>query len=99
MLNLSSAYLAAYDLFIEGLRRFHIITVEYKSEEKCIVCMEQLCDVDSCQQHGHEEPARLICGHVIGMNCAETWFLNSQQCPMCRAVVWDTPGPKGGHWF
>ncbi|KAF3044720.1 hypothetical protein E8E12_009744 [Didymella heteroderae] len=99
MPTFSKAYKDAYELFIRELRRFHITNVEYISEEKCIVCMEKLCDVDSCQRQEHEEPARLICGHVIGMNCAESWFFSSQQCPMCRAQVWGTPAPEGDYWF
>lgn len=90
--------LAAKD-FVMQLKRFHITSVDDKDEETCIVCMDKLCDIDGCKIHEHEEPARLICGHVIGMKCAATWFSQSQQCPMCRAKVWEVLSPKGGHWF
>jgi hypothetical protein len=90
---------ADYEEFLSCLRRYCITSVDHKSEEKCIVCMEKLCDVDGCHKQDHEEPARLSCGHIIGMNCAVSWFAESQQCPMCRAEVLEYSGPKGGHWF
>ncbi len=81
--------------FIYRLQKYCTITVDYKSEEECAICTLRLCEIDGCKIEDHEEPVRLHCGHVIGSDCAGQWFMLSQQCPMCRAVLLEVPRVYG----
>lgn len=92
---ISSVFKAAPELFLNKLWKSNNASVDYNRTEECMCCTKTLCDIDGCHQNGHEEPALLQCGHIIGKDCADTWYSEHQTCPMCRADAWKTPGPKG----
>lgn len=93
------AFKATAEQFIHCLQKYCTTTVEEKAEEDCIVCTLRLCEIDGCTNDAHEEPVRLQCGHVIGTRCAATWFKQSQQCPMCRQVLFEVPESAESYFF
>lgn len=82
--------------FIKILQIYYTTTCESKDEDECLVCTQRLCDIDGCTKNEHEEPLRLPCGHVIGTDCAATWFKEHNSCPYCRAELYLKPK---SHWF
>lgn len=86
-------------LFLSRLQHVYLthLTSHPKEVEECFICTQQLCDVDGCNIHHHEEPIQLPCGHVFGTKCAATWFGENDTCPMCRAVM--IKNEARSYWF
>ena len=49
-------------------------------KQKCAICFEQ---VPSTNSPSHK---RLHCGHAFHLKCILGWFLESDDCPICRKV-------------
>ncbi|KAJ4987800.1 hypothetical protein SVAN01_06680 [Stagonosporopsis vannaccii] len=64
-----TAIKATKEQFVHCVQKYFTTTVDHKAEKECkecIICTQQLCDIDGCTIDEHEEPVRLPCGHVIG---------------------------------
>lgn len=49
-------------------------------KQKCAICFEQ---VPSTNSPNHK---RLNCGHAFHLKCILGWFIESDECPICRKI-------------
>ena len=47
-------------------------------KQKCSVCLEDVGSMNTATTK------RLECGHSYHLNCILTWFITSDECPICR---------------
>ena len=47
-------------------------------KQTCSICFEKVPSTNSAQTK------RLRCGHAYHFKCIINWFVNSDQCPVCR---------------
>ena len=47
-------------------------------KQKCAVCFEEVPSTNSAKHK------RLHCGHAFHINCILGWFVESEDCPICR---------------
>ncbi len=47
-------------------------------KQKCLVCLESVSSTNTINSK------RLLCGHAFHPNCIMTWFVSSDECPVCR---------------
>ena len=47
-------------------------------KQKCSICFEPVRSTNSASTK------RLICGHSFHLKCILNWFLESDECPVCR---------------
>jgi Ring finger domain len=47
-------------------------------KQKCSVCLEEVGSTNTVNTK------RLSCGHSYHLNCILTWFITSDECPVCR---------------
>lgn len=62
-------------------------------DQKCAICHD-----DSLGPNGTEKPAKLPCGHIVGVSCFMTWILKQiddgtgkSYCPFCTTSFLDLP--------
>ena len=49
-------------------------------KQKCSICFEQVRSANS------PNTKRLHCGHSFHLDCILEWFVQSDECPVCRQV-------------
>ncbi|KAF9692423.1 hypothetical protein EKO04_009658 [Ascochyta lentis] len=81
--------------FLASLPLIDIATIP-KDETDCLICTQQFCDSDGCDNEAHEEPVCLPCGHFFGSKCVATWLAEKNSCPMCRAQISEQ---RKSFWF
>jgi len=47
-------------------------------KQKCLVCLEPVSSTNTINSK------RLCCGHAFHPDCIMTWFVTSDECPVCR---------------
>ena len=52
-----------------------------KNNEECIICQEN---------YKLNEGKRILpCKHTFHKKCVDKWFINNNECPMCRKIILD----------
>ena len=54
-------------------------------KQKCLVCLETVGSTNTVTSK------RLTCGHAFHPNCITTWFITSDECPVCRCKQPEDP--------
>jgi hypothetical protein len=65
--------------------RFRVQSDQCLSFTACPICMQDFSEGD--------QGITLRCFHMFHSNCAERWFQQTGNCPVCRVQVYDRSGP------
>lgn len=66
----------------KGTKCRRSVSCRWHKQDMCPICLE---DVPFKQIH------RTSCGHVFHSQCMLTWFVSSDECPVCRHEEKDDP--------
>lgn len=71
---------------------------DLQSDNLCTICRDDMHSIDEYERvfqkkiSPRRKPKKIGCGHILHMGCLKDWLERSDNCPLCRRKVFNSPG-------